>query len=522
MAYSYVPVDRDQPFLLPPDMREWLPASHLVWFVIDVVARVDTSVLHDRHPNDGVGRRAYDPDMLLALLVYAYCTGQRSSRQIERLCQVDVAYRVICANRVPDHTTIARFRQDHDRMAMSLFVDVLVLCATAGLAQVGVVAVDGTKMEADASKDANLSRARLGAEVQAMFAQAAEVDADQDRLFGDTRGDELPDELVDPRSRRARLDAALRQLEAQDQARRVAADAAKQAQVQAEAEAARRGGAPIGPPPRGREVVRAEAALALARQRAAEGYATAMARLAARPDKRGNRPVPPEQNARVVRAEARLVRARQRANERAAKEAAESKRAGVRVNVTDPDSRIMKAPSGWIQGYNAQAAVNEKGVVLAGMVVNDHEDVRQCQPMMTLTQHTLAAAGVITAIGTMLFDAGYWSPANATTAGPDRLIATANSYKLRATTQQQGFFTGPPPADAKPLQAMEHRLQTADGSALYAKRAAIVEPIFGQHKHSRRLRRFARRGLAAVNAEWQLINTTHNIMKLYRAGVSLT
>ncbi|HSS10328.1 MAG TPA: transposase, partial [Acidimicrobiales bacterium] len=125
-------------------------------------------------------------------------------------------------------------------------------------------------------------------------------------------------------------------------------------------------------------------------------------------------------------------------------------------------------------------------------------------------------------IGTMLFDAGYWSAANATAAGPDRLIATAKSWKLRTKANQQGFLSGPPPNDANAAHTMEHRLQTADGYALYAKRAATVEPIFGQHKHDRRFRRFARRGLAAVNAEWQLINTTHNITKLYRAGVSVT
>src|SRR5437764_11995263 len=141
MALSYLPVDRSQPFLLPPDMAEWLPASHLVWFVLDVVAKVDTSSLHARHPNAGPGRRAYDPEMLLALLIYAYCSGQRSSRAIERLCEVDVASRISCANRAPAHTTIARFRQDHQPDAIRLFTDVLVLCAAAGLARVGIVSV---------------------------------------------------------------------------------------------------------------------------------------------------------------------------------------------------------------------------------------------------------------------------------------------------------------------------------------------------------------------------------------------
>ena len=155
MARDYLRVDRDQPFLLPPSMRDWLPEDHLAWFVLDVVDRLDTSALHARHPRGGVGRRAYDPDMLLALLLYAYCMGVRSSRQIERLCVVDVAFRVLAAGHRPDHTTIARFRQGHEDIAVQLFVDVLMLCAEAGLVRLGVVAIDGTKVEADASMKAN-------------------------------------------------------------------------------------------------------------------------------------------------------------------------------------------------------------------------------------------------------------------------------------------------------------------------------------------------------------------------------
>ncbi len=212
MALSYLPVDRSQAFLLPPNMAEWLPRGHLVWFVLDVVAKVDTSALHARRRNDGSGRRAYDPEMLLALLVYAYCSGQRSSRQIERLCEVDVAYRIICANRAPDHSTIARFRQDHQEQAVQLFTDVLVLCGAAGLAKVGIVSVDGTKMCANAALDANRSRAAIEAEVRAMVGEAVEADAAQDGLFGAGRGDELPPALADPRTRQAHLDAALAEL----------------------------------------------------------------------------------------------------------------------------------------------------------------------------------------------------------------------------------------------------------------------------------------------------------------------
>jgi transposase len=233
MAFGYRPVDRDQQFLLPPDVREWLPAGHLVWFLLDVVERIDTAALHTRHARDGVGRRAFDPDMLLALLLYAYCTGQRSSRRIEQLCEVDVAYRVICANDPPDHTTIARFRQRYDAHAKALFIEVLSLCHEAGLTKVGVVAVDGTKIAADASLKANRTRAQIEAEIAAqvdeMMAEADDVDAAEDDLFGDRRGDELPDDLVDRSSRRRRLDEALEQLKAK-QARREADEAERDEQ----------------------------------------------------------------------------------------------------------------------------------------------------------------------------------------------------------------------------------------------------------------------------------------------------
>lgn len=227
MAYSYKPVDRDQLFLMPPDVREWLPKAHLAWFVLDVVERLDTSRLHDRHPNDGVGRQAYDPDMLLAVLFYAYCSGVRSSRSIERLCQVDVAFRVLAANHVPDHTTIARSRQGYDALAQQLFVEGLALCAEAGLAKVGVVAIDGTKVAANASLKANRTRARVEAEVAEMFSGAQAKDAEEDDLFGEGRGDELPGELADPRQRAARLDQALRRLKAEATARRAEEGAAK-------------------------------------------------------------------------------------------------------------------------------------------------------------------------------------------------------------------------------------------------------------------------------------------------------
>ena len=217
MAKGYVPVDRDQQFLVPPDMREWLPKGHLVWWLLEVVERMDTKALHRQRRRGAQGRSGYDPDMLLALLVYAYCTKVRSSRQVERLCETDVAYRVICAGHVPDHTTIARFRQAHAPLCRQFFAQVLEICAQAGLAQVGVVALDGTKVVANASKGANRDRAWLEAEVAAMFEEAQSTDDEEDRRHGARRGDELPDGLADPKGRQARLQAAMEALAEREQ-----------------------------------------------------------------------------------------------------------------------------------------------------------------------------------------------------------------------------------------------------------------------------------------------------------------
>lgn len=506
-------MDRDQFFLLPPDMREWLPEGHLAWFVLDVVERIDTSVLHGRHPNDGVGRRAFDPDMLLALLLYAYCTGQRSSRRIEQLCEVDVAYRVICGNDAADHTTIARFRQQHQEHAEALFVEVLLLCKEAGLTKVGVVAVDGTKIAANASLKANRTREQIEAEVAAMMAEADAVDAAEDDEFGAGRGDELPAELANRRDRCRRLDAALEQMKAKRK-RRDGASSKRRAMIR---RAVRHGhGFPSRSGKHDDPVEHAEARVEYYRRRAERRRAETEARAAAR----GRRPsgfAPREEDYDVKRSLKRLarVRAEQAAKTSASPEPVKPDRA----NTTDPDSRIMPtAKGGWIQGYNAQAAVNQDGVVVAAEVTNEVNDSTQCRPMMTKTRANLTKIRNRRRIGMMLFDAGYWSEANATARGPRRLIATTKSFKLREQLKEHGPTHGPSPKDATPAEAMEHRLRTPEGSALYKKRQHTIEPVFGDIKHNRGIRRFMLRGLVAVNAEWQLIATTHNLLKLAGSG----
>lgn len=548
MAYCYRAVDRSQRYLLPPDMADWLAEDHLAWLVIDVVVRLDTSALHAGRHLGGVGRRGYDPDMLLALLIYSYCSGVRSSRQIERLCQVDVAYRVICANDGPDHTTIARFRQYHEAAAQKLFVDVLAICAKAGMAKVGVVAVDGTKMAANASAKANRSIDQIRAEVAEMFAQAEGLDAGEDALLGSARGDELPDDLVDRRRRGARLEMALAQLQAEEAARR-AEEEAKRAQAE---QAAQEGRERPGPPPADSAVSRAEEALARLEEKdsapdsrlsraEAELAAAAAAEQAAEADRAGataKKPGRPRtipggyrlaralarRDRQVALAErrrrhalARLAKAKARAAGHQANKDRNRQGQSFAANVTDPDSRLMKSPKGWVQGFNAQAAVNAQGVVVAAKVTNECNDSKQCVAMMDQVAANLVAASVAEPVGTFLFDAGYLSAANLTAPGPDRLIATARSWTMRREAKQHGYLSGDPPPDAGPVEAMEHRLRTQAGADLYAMRQHTIEPVFGHTKHNRGFTRFMRRGIAAVEAEWQLMMTAHNIVKLHTA-----
>lgn len=210
MPQNFLSCDREQDLLLPPSLREWLPEEHLAWFVVDAVAQFDLAGFYAAYRADGHGRAAHDPSMMIALLLYAYSVGERSSRVIERRCFEDVAFRVIAANQVPDHTTIARFRQRHQEALADLFSDVLELCADAGLVRVGVVAVDGTKLHASASKFAARSYEQI---VEEILAEAIATDAVEDEQFGEQRGDELPIELRSRQGRREWLREAKQRLE---------------------------------------------------------------------------------------------------------------------------------------------------------------------------------------------------------------------------------------------------------------------------------------------------------------------
>src|SRR6266516_1666459 len=228
MAYNFLGCDRDQPFLLPPDLRDWLPQNHLAWFMLDVVDQVDLAPFYLAHRDDGRGHPAYDPKLLLGVLLYGYCIGVRSSRQLERRCVEDIAFRVLAANQLPDHVTIARFRARHEQALAGFLVESLKLCAAAGMVKVGTVALDGTKLAGNAADKANRTLDRLDAEVAEILKQAAEVDQREDQLLGDARGDELPEALASKASRLVRLRQAKARLEAEaaERARRFAQRAA--------------------------------------------------------------------------------------------------------------------------------------------------------------------------------------------------------------------------------------------------------------------------------------------------------
>jgi transposase len=213
MAYNFLRGDRDQPFLLPPDLRDWLPAGHLAWFILDVTEQLDLAPFYRHHRADGHGHPAYDPKLLLGVLLYAYCLGVRSSRQIERRCHEDIAFRVLAANQSPDHVTIARFRVRHEHALARFLVTSLELCAAAGMVRVGMVALDGTKVAANAADKANRTRDQLTDEVAQILRQAAETDTREDREHGQARGDELPAALASPTGRLTRLRAAKARLD---------------------------------------------------------------------------------------------------------------------------------------------------------------------------------------------------------------------------------------------------------------------------------------------------------------------
>jgi transposase len=458
MAQNFVVCDRDQELLLPPSLREWLPEGHLAWFVIDAVAQLDLSAFYAAYRPDGHGRAAHDPAMMVALLLYAYAIGERSARRVERRCVEDVATRVICANQAPDHTTIARFRQRHETALAGLFGDVLALCAEAGLVKVGLIAIDGTKVHANASQHANRDYEQLAREI---LEEADAVDAAEDERFGDARGDELPPELATSQGRRGWLREAKRRLD--------------------DKRAAEAKPIPRSRPERLRESKRRLEEEHQVECQANADYEAYRARGVMRDGRRFGAPPKPYQPPETP--------------------------AG-KVNVTDPDARNVKTPRGYMQGYNAQAAVNERQIVVAAEINTDSPDFGHLEPMVDAARQELAAAGITDTPEVVVADAGYWHQAQM-----ESIVSQGTQVLI---PPDAGKRKGARPGwDGGPYAFMRNVLETTLGNALYRKRQATVEPMFANTKFNRRIDRFQRRGRSACRSEWRLITATHNLLKLH-------
>jgi transposase len=517
MAKGYRPVDRDQPFLLPPDMRQWLPEGHPVWLVIEAVRHMDTSAFHARRRTGGAGAAGYDPDMLLTLLVWAYANGVTSSRRVERLCSQDVAFRVICAGSVPDHVTVARFRQQFADTAADLFAQVLVLCARLGMGRVGTVALDGTKIAASASKDANRTEEGLRKLAREMAARHAEADAEEDALFGDGRGDDDPG---DPFTRRERVAAALESLERERRER----EAGERALAEEHLREARAGKPRKARPARGADVELAR--LRLEKETAAcQARADDWERRKAAGGSVRRRPVPPQESSLVRRAAVKLDNALAREAARAGKDQGKQVDAPAVRNVTDPSSRLMPVRGGgFIQGYNAQNVTSEDGLVIATRLTGDTTDTRWWEPMMRDAAQAaakMAAAGPGGgAIGLALADAGYLSNANLTCPGPDRLIAVGKRRDLEKAARAAAAAgdDGDGDGDGGAVAAMAARLKTQGGIAAYRQRGHIGETFHGDVKHNQGIRRLSVRGTARASGEWTFITAVRNLRKAITSG----
>jgi Transposase DDE domain/Transposase domain (DUF772) len=446
---------------------------------------------------------------VVALLLYAYCCGIRSSRRIEAHCRTDAAFRVICGGLVPDHATIARFVVEHEQALEGLFVEGVRLCAAAGLADLSVVALDGTKIAADASLARNRDASWIRREITKLMELTAEDEPSTAGNPDAIPGVEPVCGISTPTGRLARLHAALEVIKAEDAA--VAVEAERSAQ--AAAAQAEHGRQQIGRKPKQPHAAlqRAELDHAVAHKRLEDLKAERARRAAAAA--RGEKATGPRLRIDKAQDALQAAQARLAAAREAVQAAPETER---RANITDPDSRIMTTKDGWVQGYNAQAIVNPQQIVLAVDVSQDPTDVRLFELMNDKLTQTLTAAGITTKVELELADAGYCSEANLTCPGPDRLIATTKDWKQRRAARELGHTDGPPPPGLTATEEMEHLLRTPQGHAAYKQRSQLIEPVFGDHKHNRGIRRFRRRGHNAARSEWAFIHLAGNILKLYQ------
>jgi transposase len=552
MARQFKPVDRDQAMMLPENMRDWVGKDHLVWFVIDVIEGLDTSGL-EALGRPGTGRPGYDPRMLAVLLVYAYLQGERSSRRVEERCRTDAAFRVATGNQVPDHATVARFRAaaaGEGGPLEDLFLQVLFVLASAGLGRLDVVSVDGSKIWANASKQANRTEGGLRKLARKVLGDAARADGDGcgcgGHRHGDAAGLPAPDScpccdggalpglgLGGPAVPAGGWGGASR-------AQRIAAGLGSLEAARLEKEAPRRAAAhqyagafAAGRPPAGRvpAVIAVEVAeLRLARALAAAAQASARYAGAGRkkPGPKNGEPVS------VLRARdklARAVAARRGAGRGAAGQredpvpgAKKPKKPPEPVrNVTDPDSRVMHCTlRGKVQAYNGQARRTRDGLFLLPQVTQDANDAAQVETAfagIAASREAVAAGHAAGGFpsswsrpGTVVFDNGYFSRDNLELPGPDRLIGTGN-------WKDPGPH-GPGCRHDDPRDQVHHNLATRQGQDLYRNRAPVSEGGFADLKERTGLRQFAMRGLRKAQGELLLATLACNIHLGYRRGIA--
>jgi transposase len=513
---TFRPWNPEQTLLLPPSPVEWLPENHLVFFLLDLASELDLSAIYAVYQaRDARGVKAYEPRMMVLLLLYAYCVGIPSSRRIERACWEDAAFRVLTGNQQPDHSRISDFRLVHLAALTGLFVQVLRLCQKAGLVSLGNVALDGTKVKANASKHKAMSHermlkteAQLEAEIAALLRKAELIDAQEDARYGKgRRGDELPKELQRRQDRLDALRKAKEELEAEaaaDNARRreeqaraaeeQAAEAAAQA-ADAESEAAA-------------QALAQEAQRAERRARSARGRAEPARRLAIDKAQAAGLSTPdPVSSVAPLAMPSRNLPTT----------AAGDPKANAQRNFTDPDSHILKGGDGWIQGYNCQAAVDgDHQIIVAVGVSNQASDQHHFVPML---ERIVVNTGPMPQI--LIADAGYCSTANIE-ASEQRGLEAYLSTSRQEHGKRPRPSRGPAPRDLDARGRMDRKIRSKAGQAIYALRKTIVEPVFGQIKGARGLDCFLLRGLEKVNGEWALMATTHNIGKLHRAALATT
>ena len=487
MPKNFIPCDRSQQMLMPPDMRQWLPADHLVWFVIDSVSEMDLSSFYAKHRDDGWGRAAYDPAMMVTLLLYAYAIGVRSAREIERRCADDVAFRVITANRIVDHATICRFRTRHRDALSGLFVSVLGLCADADMVRPEVVAIDGTKIAANASGARNVTREQLEEFARRVFDEAERIDAQEDELYGDRRGDEMPEHLRDPTRRLDWIRRRLAEREAVNEQRPQAHKRVPRVNTTDPDSASQR-------TPQGYE----------------QGY---NGQLAVTKDQVIVAADLVTDNRDVAQLVPMITQVKDNLNA-----------------TTDEAIGTVVADAGYFSDDNTSLDLDVELLVAPVATSNLNDAVTTRKEPIEVDPDALRRweierdlAARRAARRAEVMDAYAAKQVTGAEAAAALGISIQHVTWLRWHHKKFGRLPGaapvsPPPGGPDAKQVMLRRFAEPGAIETYALRARTVEPVIGQIKEARRMRRLLHRGRAACRCEWRMMAAAHNLRKLWTKG----